>query len=227
MDLKLHEELLLLALRDEQGTVEARAGSHRYALAGAILAELLLAERLQIDDGKKKLVSVRSAKPLGDEVLDEVLGKIADSKPRKAQDWVGRLCMLKRLRHRIAEGLCRRGVLKDSEDTVLLFFSRKVYPTIDPRPEHALRDRMHAAIFGERRDLDARTAIVVALAHATGMLGIHLDRRKLKERKARIESIANGELVSAATREAIEAAQQAVMAAVIASTVITSATVSS
>jgi hypothetical protein len=228
MELKLHEEMLLLALRDEKGTLESRAGAHHYALAGAILSELVLAGRVDIDEDKKKLVHLRDRTSMGDEILDEALARVADSKkPRSAQDWVGRFAGFRRLRHRGAEGLCRRGVLKDSEDTVLLFFKRKVYPTIDPRPEHALRDRMHAAVFGESRLVEPRTAVVVALGHATGMLGIHLDKRKLKERKARIESIANGDLVGAATSAAAEAAQQAVLGAIIASSVITSTVINS
>jgi hypothetical protein len=42
----LHEEILLLALRDKEGTF-ASGSHHRHALGGAILAELLLAQRIR------------------------------------------------------------------------------------------------------------------------------------------------------------------------------------
>ena len=39
-ELYLHEEILLIALRDEKGTLESAASmSHAYAMAGAMMAE--------------------------------------------------------------------------------------------------------------------------------------------------------------------------------------------
>jgi|MEHZ01.5.fsa_nt_MEHZ011385232.1_3 hypothetical protein len=37
-----HEEVLLLAFKDQKGTIDFRAGSFLNVIAGAILAELLL-----------------------------------------------------------------------------------------------------------------------------------------------------------------------------------------
>ena len=42
-DLHLHEQLLLLALRDDKGTPESRAGQYGFAMAGAMLAVVALA----------------------------------------------------------------------------------------------------------------------------------------------------------------------------------------
>ena len=47
--LPLYEELMLLALRDEKGTLESKAGMYGYALGGAILSELLLSGRVTVD----------------------------------------------------------------------------------------------------------------------------------------------------------------------------------
>jgi len=46
--LSMHEQLMLLALRDEKGTLDSRAGMHGYALGGEILAELVLAGRITL-----------------------------------------------------------------------------------------------------------------------------------------------------------------------------------
>ena len=54
----MHEQLLLLALRDETGTIESKARMYEYALGGAILADLVLRGRAVIDGGKKALVSL-------------------------------------------------------------------------------------------------------------------------------------------------------------------------
>ena len=226
-DLHLHEKLLLLALRDEKGTVESGASMYRLALGGAILSELLLAGALRIDESsKKKLVDFREGRSMRNPILDECLGLVASAKRRRrASAWVARFANVKRLRHRIADGLCDRGILKQTEDKILFIFSRTIYPTVDPRPEKRLLERMRRAIFSEARGLDPDVVILVALAHGTGMLRLHFDKKRLKERKRRLEEIAEGSLAAAAASEAVQAAQQAVQAAVmtaiIASTVAT------
>jgi Golgi phosphoprotein 3 len=226
-ELHLHEQMLLLVLRDEEGTVESKAGMYRIALGGAILSELLLEDRIEIEEGKKKLVNPISAEPLGEPVLDEAIARMAAAKRRRrASAWVSSLAGIKRLRHRIAEGLCRRGILKDSEDTVLLIFKRKAYPTIDPTPERRLVGDLRAAIVGAASTVDARTAILIALAHATGSLRAHFDRQTLKQHRQRLEKITSGDLIGGATREAVRAAQAAAMAAITAATVASTAATS-
>lgn len=70
--LTLHEEVLLLVLKDEKGTLEWVAGNYQHVLAGAMIAELLLEERIRIEDSKKHLGKVLNISSLGDPVLDDV-----------------------------------------------------------------------------------------------------------------------------------------------------------
>ena len=215
-DLFLHEEIMLLALRDDKGTIEFGA-NYTHAVAGAVIADLLMNERIRIDEQskRKKLVIVSSATQLGDPFIDDCLAKINDSKkPRKIEEWVGKLANTKDLKHRVAEQLCRRGILKVDQDQVLLIFSRTVYPEVDPRPENEIIERMRRAIFTQIGDVDPRTAVLISLANAADLLKFVFDKKKLKEQKARIEAIANGDLVGKATKEAIQAMQAAVMVAV-------------
>ena len=161
------------------------------------------------------------------EAIRKSLHVIAAAKrPNGGADWINRFAITKRLRHRIAEGLCARGILKDSADKVLLLFTRKIYPTLDPRPEARLIDRMRDAICGGSRKLDPDIVILVALAHSTGVLRIHFDKRTLKEHKQRIEEIARGDLVGAATAAAVDAALQAAQAAITAAIIASSAATS-
>ncbi len=212
-ELSLPEEILLIALRDETGTPESRAGMIDFALGGAILAELALAGRVSIAPGKASRVDLITAEPLGNEILDECLEKIDRArKLHRAADWVSRFAQLKRLRVRLAQGLCRRGVLRDSEARVLLLFKRKAYPTIDPAPERRLVERMRRAIESEE-DLQPRTATLLSLADATGMLRVHFDKTLLEARRQRLDRIAEGQAVGGAAREAVQAARAAVLAA--------------
>jgi len=209
--LHLHEELLLLALRDEEGTLHSST-HYPFALGGALLAELLLGRRVEVEESKRRAwVRLRDASPLGESLLDECLAKVRDAKrPLVVRTWVSKFANLDRLRHRVAEGLCRRRILRAEEGKILALFSRTTYPTVDPRPERRVVDRLRRAVFGEARTLDPRTVVLVSLADRTGILARVFDRKELKRRRARIREIENGEVVGKATEEVIRAMQAAV-----------------
>ena len=212
----LHEEILLLALRDEEGTI-ASGTMYQYAIGAALLAELLLSKRIEVEQpGKRKLVNLVSSTLLGQPLIDECLEKVSSAKRRAVlQTWVSRFAGIKNLKHRVAQQLCRRGILRADEDKVLLLFTRKIYPEINPVPERELIRRLEHAIFTDTRDIDPRTVVLLSLASSTGLLKIAFDKKKLKGRKARIKQIVDGEIAGKAATEAIQAMQAAVMVAVI------------
>jgi len=212
----LHEEILLLALRDKEGTI-ASGTMYQYAIGAALLAELLLSKRIQVgQSGRRKLVNLIDPTPHGEPLIDECLNKISGAKRRAVlQTWVSRFAGVKNLKHRIAQQLCKRGILKADEDKVLLIFTRKIYPEVNPIPERQLIRRLEHVIFTDTRDIDPRTVVLLSLANSTGLLKIVFDKKKLKSRKARIEQIINGEITGKAATEAIQAMQAAVMVACI------------
>jgi len=218
-ELFLHEELMLLSLRDREGTTEMGAWYHQ-AVAGGILAELLLRRRIHVGPGKKAAVELLDYAPLGDSVVDECTLQIRDEKkPRSLAWWLSRISNLHDLKGRVATGLVRRGILRADEDKVLLIFTRKIYPELDPEPEAALVERLRAAVFEDDGELDPRTIVLVALAHGTGLLAVTFGRKELKPRKERIEHIASGELVGQIAEEVVSAVQAAVIAATIVPTI--------
>lgn len=212
-ELFLHEEILLLALRDEKGTAEF-GSMHGYAMGGGILAELLLSGHISVEPGKKKFVNLVSTQPIGEPVLDDCLERIAEAKRRvRLETWVSRFGSSGKLHHRVAGGLCERGILRADEDTVLLIFKRKVYPEIDPEPERRMIARLRFAIFEDGQDVDPRTVILVSLAKGADLLRIPFGKRELKTREDRIEMLCRGEGMGEATAQAVEAAQVAMMMA--------------
>jgi hypothetical protein len=218
---------MLLVLKDDTGTLESHAHMYQLALGGALLSELVLAGAVSIDSDKKQLVRRVSGRTFKDPILAECLQLVESSKKeRSAATWVSTFGRIKKLRHRIAKDLCRKGILEDSEDKVLLLFTRQVYPTINPVPERKLVERMREAVLGSSNELDAELVLLIALANASGLLRIRFSKQELKQSKERLEKITQGELVGAATADAVEAAQammqMAVMSSIITSTVITS-----
>lgn len=213
--LPLHEEVLLLALRDEEGTV-ASGTMYQYAIAGAVLAELVLQGRIAVDDSdRKKVAKVIDPRPTGAPLLDECLNKIAAAKPKPLDHWVGKFVNIKNLKHRVAARLCDHGILREEEGTILLVFTRTIYPETDPRPEQEIMERLRRAVFTDTRDLDPRTVVLVSLANSAGILKVVFDKKELKARKDRLERVINGELMGKAAKQAIEAMEAAVMVAVI------------
>jgi len=217
--LRLHEEILLLALKDEEGTTYSGT-SWPYAVGGAVLAELLLEGRLRLEDRDgKQYVTVVDSTPLGEPVADQVLEKIADAeKTADMTTWLGRAAGLKDLKHQIAEQLALKGVLQVESHKVMLIFSQRVYPELDPAPELQIMHRVEHAVFSDDSDLDARTAILVSLAHVSGVLDPVFGRKRVAERKERLDKITDEWPSAEAARAAIEATRVA-MAAIMAATV--------
>ncbi|HZD06181.1 MAG TPA: GPP34 family phosphoprotein, partial [Longimicrobiales bacterium] len=192
VDLEIQEEILLLALEDRKGTL---IGSMvEYALAGAVLAEMLLRREVELTPSRKGKPLVRPAGHgrgrTGSEVLDEALEKIRGAKRAASpQTWVGRLARMKKLKHRVARGLCRRGILRIDERKLLLVFDRTVYPELDHGPEGEVVERLRRAIFEEEGTVAPETAVTVGLASCVDLLGPIFGKKPIRARKKRIQEI--------------------------------------
>jgi len=223
--LHLHEEILLLALRDKEGSMHFGV-NYQHAMAGAIVAEFLLSNKVKIqEEGRKKFVSLLDHKLSGNEILDECLNKLKTSRRRvQVQNWVARIANMSRIKHRTAISLCRKGILKLEEDKVLLIFNRKLYPEINPKPEKEIIAKMSDAIFTDKAVIDPHVLVLISICQSTGLLRPLFDKKKLRARKARIKDIIKGNLVGDATRQAVEAMQAAIMIATIIPAVTVAAT---
>ncbi len=214
--LALHEAALLLALRDEKGTI-ASGPMYQYALGGGILAELILSGRLAVDtEGKKDWLRLVSSRKTGDPLQDECLDAVGAAPKRKTvQTWVTKFSRLKRLKHRIAERLCATGVLRKADDKVLFVFNRTVYPEVDHGPEGRLVERIRKAVLSDDGRLDPKLVVIIALAHHTDLLKGTLSRKEIRDRKARLKEIESGDVVGKAVKGAVDAVRTAIMVAAI------------
>lgn len=211
--LHLYEQIVLLALRDEEGTYVNSAWNTQ-ALAGALLAELVLEGQLAPVDGGGKggdELEVASEEPLGDPLLDECLRTVATAgKRRTMKAWLAKIASWKDLKPRAAESLCARGILRSDTDRVLLFFERQVWPEADPEPERALVERLRRVIFEDADDVDARTVVLLSLAWRTSILDAVFGKKELKARKQRLERVVNGEASGKAAKAVVEEVQAVV-----------------
>ncbi len=97
------------------------------------------------------------------------------------------------------------------EEEVLLIFTRKIYPEINPGPERHLIERLRRAIFTDTEAIEPRTIALLSLANSTNILPTVFDRKDLIRRKKRVERIITGEIVGGAAEDAISVARAALM----------------
>ena len=221
-ELFLHEEIMLLALSDEEGSIESGVW-YQQAVGGAVIAELLLAERIRIKtDGKKQMIAVTQRKSVGNELVDDWLKQMAQAeKPKKLSDWLSKIANSKDLKARVARKLVKQGILEEEQDKVFFFFNRTRYPEANAGPERAIRDRLKAAVFSSSREVDARTVALLSLAKSTDILVKLFDKKALKAEQKRIESLVEGEHTGKATAEIVQSIQVALMVACIVPVIVT------
>lgn len=215
--LSLGEELLLLALDDERGTVHGSAAmAMPYALAGALLLELTLAGRLAAED---TALIVRDQTPTGDDLLDAALAVIAGAtRTGDARYWVGRLDRaVPHLKERLLDQLIVRGILRYDEHRVLGIIPRAHYPVVDFTTEWEMRHRVRAVIL-DGETPDARTAILLSLVQACQLTDTLFTRDERARARRRLKEIAQGELVGKAIADTVAGMEAAVTVAVIAAT---------
>ncbi|RKN14016.1 GPP34 family phosphoprotein [Micromonospora musae] len=213
--LTLAHELALLGY-DDAGVNRLGAPHLGYGLAGALLLELALAERVTVVDGR---LAATSAEPLGVPLLDDALARIvAHGKRRRPRDWI--MPLAKGLPDRVLDGLVDAGVLRRESDRVLWVFPRTRYPSptgAEPAAETQARQRMLAAVAGDG-PVEPRTAALISLTQAVGLHRKLFGELPKPQVKRRLAEISEADWASAATKRAIADTQAAVLAATTAST---------
>ncbi|WP_176142452.1 GOLPH3/VPS74 family protein [Halobacillus hunanensis] len=204
------EELLLLALDDDKGTVVFSASSSlNYGLAGAILAELTIQERITLEDEKVVVMNEN-----GDGFQRTVLQQIKDSKkPRSVKHWVQSISFrMNKIKKEILNSLVKRNVLREEEQKILWVFSRHVYPNEQDKPEQQIRKRLHSCLYGNE-EADERTVMLLSLIKACNLIGEVFPNEKSKDVQNRIDEVSESEAYGKAVKKSIEAMQTVVIAA--------------
>ena len=185
-NLPLHEEVLLLALKDKKGTIHTGL-NYQFILAGAMMAELFIQGKIEIEKvGKKNFIRLVNSKLTSDSLINDCIAKLVKAKKRQqAPAWISRFSGVKDLKNRVAKQLCRKRILKLEEDKVLLIFNRKLYPEINPKPEKEIMERLSKAIFTDTNELDTRTILLVAIGSKSNLLRTLFSNKDLKPRKKR------------------------------------------
>lgn len=222
MQTLIAEDLLLLLLDDEKGTL-AQSDKIQPLLGGALLIELALAERIEVTEKTSRWstakVAVVGGSPVDEPLLVAAIDTVGD-KPRSAQDLVTRLG--KGAKEVLQTRLADRGLVRPERGKVFGLFPRTTWPAADRAHEDAVRRLLQGALV-HGLSADERTSALISLLAAVDHAHKVVERGDVpvKEIKARAKLISDGDWAAKAVKDAVAAAQSAMTAAIVATTVVT------
>ena len=210
--LRFVEEITLLLLHDDDGRfARVPSWSLSYALAGGVLMDLAMENR--IDTDLEHLILV-DATPTGDSLLDPTLAEIAAGEKHDARYWVEQTAERSDvIQEEALTRLIALGILERQEDRFLWVFRSRRYPMIDGQAEREVKLRIMGVLFSD--DIpDPRDVVIICLADACGIFKELLSKRELEQAAPRIEQVRKLDLIGQAMTQAIHDIELSVAASV-------------
>lgn len=209
MTMLIAEEMMLVTRADSGYD---HVGYADLAVAGALLAELALRERVELADGRLAMVDTT---PTGDDLLDEALRRFAErvgKKPKNVLQRVGR-----GLAREVLERLSRAEIVQERPTALLGARLWSAWEVLDTERRDRLREELLRVLTGVQ-EVDGRTGSLVSLLLATSALDNALPKGergglRLRELKASAKEISQGRWASKAVADAVAAATAAAAAA--------------
>jgi hypothetical protein len=175
-----------------------------YALMGADLVELAIAERVVMDGD---YVLVVNARPTGDPLLDDALASIAAAKrPPTARAWVRSVRRGLRSEHLLA--LADKGSIELSPRAFLRFFTVTDIIVLDTERQASIRARIDAIAASALSD-DPRERALAGLTYACGLASVLYPGGANRVARKRLEQAARTERVSSRASRATQTVGQA------------------
>lgn len=199
--LKFAEEIVLLLLHDDDGRfVNVPNWSIRYALAGAVLMDLAMENRIDTD---LETLSVIDSTPVGDSLLDPTLAAIAAGNDHEVRFWVDQVAaQADEIREEALSRLVSQGILEVEDDRILWVFRSRRYPSVDGTVEREVKLRILEVLFSDQIPAP-RDVVIICLADACGILSELLSRRELDAAAPRIEQVRRLDLIGQTMTQAI------------------------
>ena len=199
--LRFAEEIMLLMLDDDGKFVGVPDRLLRYGLAGGVLMDLAIENRIDTDVDKLILVD---SNPLGDNLLDPLLSDIAASpETHGARYWIEHAVdRADDIRETAIDRLVERGILNREEGQFLWVFRSRRYPTIDGTAEREVKLRIMEVLFSDKIP-GPRDVVIINLAHACNLFKEILSARELAQATERIDQVRKLDLIGQAMSRAI------------------------
>ena len=201
--LSFAEEILLLLLDDESGEfVSAPVWPRRCALAGAVLMDLALQNR--VDTDLRKLMVVDPS-PTGDDLIDPILATIVEeTELHSARHWVERVADERSgwIQEQALSRLVRRGILESEGGRLLWAFRTRRYPTIDGKAEREVKLRIMQVLLTDEIP-SPRDIVIICLADACRIFNQILPEKQVVQVRERIDVVRRMDLIGQAVSTAV------------------------
>ncbi len=201
--LTLTEDLVLLALDDHSGRIlPVDDIGYRHALAGAVLLDLALLDRLENQDGALR-VSDRTR--TGEDLLDRWRETIeAEKEPLELRVWIARLALASdQIETAALNSLVNRGILEKQETNFLWVFETRRYPMLDGTEEKEVKRRICDVLLSDEEPSQA-DAILVGLVDDARLLPHILSDAETRESARRVAQVRDLDVIGKEVAAVIE-----------------------
>ena len=203
------EEIVLLSLDDSTGALRSMPTlTFRYALAGALLADLAFSQR--IDTDLQQLIVLNRA-PTGDALLDDALAAVAASAhTRPVPHWLHYFSeQYEYLEKAALTRLVGRGILRRQETKILWVFGLRRYAEARQDESQEVRTRLAALLLGD--DLpDPHDAVLCSLVAACNLAPVIFPEPQFRARAERLDLLARLDHVGREVGTSIDAVNRAI-----------------
>jgi len=220
MELSLKEQFLMLVYDDLKGRPVIAGNGFLYTLAGAVLLELHLKQKISIRD---KYVYVDSFKTSGDAVLDMIMEQIRrSSKNKKIKHWVQKIGSKgNKLKNAILTQMVDKRIYRKEEYKILGLFTCYRYYNNKVGYKKDLQRKIKKMVL-EDAEKSEELFTLVSLVGSSGLVKkIFSCGMERKYAKRKIKEMIKENEFGKAINETIAGANAAIISAVSASTVVT------
>jgi hypothetical protein len=184
--LTVFDELYLLALHAEKGTLLASKAEHLpLGVAGGVLAELALRGKIVLTENRR--LKAAETTPTEDELLDKALEEISkEEKERKIGYWLGFLSEKPdKLRKRLGERLVQAGVMSQEDERLVWVLPLVEHPEQNATAKQIIIEQLRLLVLAAApADLPRITLLNLLKACNFTDLVFLRDERKIVNRRA-------------------------------------------
>jgi hypothetical protein len=220
--LSIAEKFLLIAHHPERGRFIIPSTYLQYGLAGAILLDLTISDRIETDGTK---LSLKRSRPTTDPLLQEVTALMSQStEPRKTGYWIRMLGVrYNKYLLQLLKGLAGKRLLRIEEKKFLgLIPYRKSY-LLESYTRSNLVRQLRSEIMAYRGVPGENFPLAVMVASCRMQRIVTTNRDELKQIRSQLKLMAREHPVSDAVAQTVSQVQAAVIASITAAVVASTA----
>lgn len=188
--LTISEQLFLVSIDDDRGQITSYiSDSLKYGLAGALLAELALREKIAL---KGKKFVIKDKNPTGDKLLDDVLVRLIEGdRAHKPTYWVNALASRKLLKQ-VAGQLVTKNIIYIDEKRYFGVRPDEAHPEMDAPAKYWVKHHLRSVVLANEK-APPQTIILLGLLKACRLLYLIFTRDEQSAARKKVDPLVKGE----------------------------------